>query len=109
MSLNDGKVTNNTLYLTSDIALASYLATRGFILLGAYDKGGPRKEFGLTHTDQEVLDNLEKTVARLADEFDNLHLQIPHEPESRVNFRMYWRNIKNCHHALDDPIKGDDL
>ena len=109
MSLNDGKVTNEKLYMTSDIDLASYLMTRGFELLGALDNGGPRKEFGLTHTDEAILENLEKTIERMADEFDNLYLPIPHEEDQRVNFRVYWRNIKNCHHALDDAIKKDRL
>jgi hypothetical protein len=108
MSLNDGKFTEDrTGYITSDIALAAYLITRGYELLGAVDNGSKRKEFGLTHTDPEILKDMSMDVMRKADEYDNLYFQVPHEPNSRVNFRTFYRNIKNCHHALDEAIKGN--
>lgn len=106
MSLNDGKVANEYSYITSDIALASYLMTRGFELLGAVDSGKmgnngkARLEFGLVYPNE--VEDIDQLVRRLADEFDNLFLPIPHEEDQRVNFRVYWRNIKNCHHALDE-------
>lgn len=104
MSLNDGKMGQQDLYLTSDLALAAYLLMRGFELLGAVDTGNHRKEFGLTHTDPRVLSDMEHHVVRLANEFENLWLPIPDEPDFRVNFKVYMRKTKELHHALDQPV-----
>lgn len=98
---------NDNLYITSDIALAAYLLMRGFELLGAIDSGTRRKEFGLTHTDPEILTHMELTVQSMADEFDNMFLQVPHDKEARVNFRIYQQKTKELHHALDEAIRND--
>jgi hypothetical protein len=107
LSVRDGNLDHDNLYLTSDIALAAYLLMRGFELLGAIDNGSPRKEFGLTHADPEILANLDQTVRRYADEYDNLYLPIPHDPVIRVNFRVYTQKTRELHRALDEPIRKD--
>lgn len=118
MSLNDGRILENDelpTYLTSDIALASYLMTRGYELIGAFDTGKkgftgrPRLDYGLTHHDKEVLKDMYADIARKADEFENLFLEVPHTDGDRVNFRVFWKNTKACHHALDEPIRKDSL
>lgn len=107
MSLSDGQMRNETLYTTSDIALAAYLLMRGFELLGAVDTGIKRKEFGLTHTEPEVLLHMEVTIKSMADEFDNMEFTIPHDPSSKVNFRVYQQKTKELHRALDEAIRKD--
>lgn len=98
---------NDTLYTTSDIALAAYLLMRGFELLGAVDTGTRRKEFGLTHTDPEVLTNMQVIIQSMDDEFNNLFFSIPHDQSSRVNFRIYQQKTKELHRALDEAIRKD--
>jgi len=104
MSVRDGSLEHEGVYLTSDIALAAYLLMRGFELLGAIDNGSPRKEFGLTHEDPMVLAHLEQTVRRLADDYENLYHQVPHE-DTRVNFRVYVQKTRELHRALDEAIR----
>ena len=89
--------------------------TRGYELWGAIDTGKkgytgkPRLDYALTHHDKEVLKDMYADIARKADEYENLYLQIPHTVDERVNFRVFWRNTKACHHALDEPIRRDNI
>ena len=105
MSLNDGRMHSQNLYITTDIALAAYLLLRGYELLGAIDTGTRRKEFGLTHTDPNVLANMYADIQSKADEFENMNLEVPHDAPKRVNFKIYYAEMKNLHHSLDEPIK----
>lgn len=86
---------DNHLYTTSDIALAAFLLTKGFELLGAIDTGSKRKEFGVTSTDPEILSTMEVTIHTFADEYD------------RSAEKMFYGMIKELHHALDDAIRKD--
>jgi hypothetical protein len=81
------------LYITSDIAFAAYLLMTGYELLGAIDTGTPRKEFGITHTDPEVLAQMEIDVKTKADEFE------------RSDVRVYYRKFQELKHSLDEPIR----
>lgn len=107
MSLQDGQMRNDTLYVTSDIALAAYLLMRGFTLLGAIDTGEKRKGFGLTHTDPEIISTMFITIQSMSDEFENMFLPLPHDKNARVNFRVYQRKIKELHHSLDEPVRRE--
>jgi hypothetical protein len=107
MSERDGGMRHDMLYTTSDTPFAAYLVHRGFELLGAIDSGEARKEFGLTSTDPEVLYDLEKTIARARDEFDNMWLAVPHAPQIRLNFSEYAKCLKNVQRTLSDAIKKD--
>lgn len=97
MSLNDGKLLRPDLYITSDIALAAYLLLNGYELLGAIDTGTKRKEFGLTHTDPNVLANMDVDIQHKAWEFEG------------NDCKVFYRQIKTLHHSLDEPIKKEDL
>jgi hypothetical protein len=105
MSLNDGRMHGENLYITTDIALAAYLLLRGYELLGAIDTGTRRKEFGLTNTDPNILSNMYADIQSKADEFENMHLDIPHDMPKKVSFKIYYSEMKNLHHSLDEPIK----
>jgi hypothetical protein len=95
MSWSDGQMRDNNLYTTSDIALAAYLLTKGFELLGAIDTGSRRKEFGITSTDPEVLIDMEVHLHSLADEYD------------RSLEKQFYKMIKELHHSLDEAIKRE--
>lgn len=113
MGLRDGRILDEgetPLYLISDIAFAAYLITRGYDLWGSVDtgktgyNGKPRLDYALTHTDPDVLINMSMDVIRKSDEFEHLQLEIPNN-KGTVNIKAYYKNIKQCHHALDNPIK----
>jgi hypothetical protein len=78
---------------------------RGFELLGAIDDGSPRKSYGLTSVDPHLLVNMPAIVDAMYDEFENQYAVYPHDPNARLNFREYFRNIKKLHDARDQPIK----
>lgn len=78
---------------------------RGFELLGAVDSGSKRKEFGLTHTDPEVLANLEHYVRIYADEYENYEYETPNPPVVKVSFRVYTHKLNELHRALDEAIR----
>jgi len=107
MSIRDGNVPTDNLYTTTDMALAAYLMTRGYELLGAIDSGERVKEFGLTHTDPYVLKKLEADVLSKAQEYEGMFLPIPHDPGNSVNFKVYYKNLRTIYRALDDPIRRD--
>lgn len=107
MSARDGYLKNDTLYVTNDIALAAYLLMRGFELLGAVDSGLKYKEFGLTHTDPEVLRDLKVAISTMADEYENMYLPLPHDANARVNFKVYQQKMRELHRALDEPVRRD--
>lgn len=108
MSYRDGNVHDDHLYLTSDIALAAYLLLRNYELLGAIDDGTPRRKFGLTSTDPAVLSNMDADVMAKADEYENMYLEIPHDPGHRVNFKVYYSSFQKLKHSLDSPIRRDE-
>jgi hypothetical protein len=95
MSWSDGRMRDDHLYTTSDIALAAYLLTQGFELLGAIDTGSRRKEFGITSTDPEILVDMEIHLHTLADNYD------------RSAEKHFYKMIKELHHALDEAIKRE--
>lgn len=102
MSLADGRIHNKTLYITSDMAFAAYLLLRGYTLLGAIETGQSRKEFGITHTDPYILDSMLADIHSKADEYENMYLPIPHDPENKVNFKVFYKLTKTIHHSLDE-------
>lgn len=95
MSYSDGTMRDPHLYTTSDIALAAYLLTKGFELLGAIDTGSRRKEFGITSTDPHILADMNITIHTLADEYD------------RSEAKHFYNMIRELHHALDEAIKQE--
>lgn len=105
MSILDGQMENERLYVVSDIALAAYLLMRGFELLGAIDSGKPRKDFGLTHTDPAIAADMEGYVRILADEYDNIYFPVPFKEGATVNFKLYNRKMRELKHALDEAVR----
>lgn len=105
MSRNDGEMHNEHLYVTSDIALAAYLLIRGLTLLGAIDTGHPRKQFGITSDDPEILANMVAYIDGMIDEYENVYCVLPTDTNVRLNFKQYYKQIKELHHALDVALR----
>jgi hypothetical protein len=92
MGFNDARFSDNV-YLTSDIAFASYLLMRGFTLLGAIDNDHPRKEFGLYQP--EDVEDLSSLIDALQLEYD------AHQ------YREFFMNIKTLRRSLDNPVRRE--
>lgn len=105
------------LYLTNDVSFAAYLMLRDYALLGTVDEGltnhsgRPIMFFGLMPTNEEIL-NAHHALARVQadinakyDEFENMHLVIPHDPTATVNVRDYVKHYRSCFRALDEAIR----
>lgn len=111
MALSDGKLNDNYLYATSDISLAAYLVMSGYELLGAFDNGKignngrQLKEFGLTHTDPYILDNMMADITKRADEYRHAFYMAPNDTDPKLNFWVHYKTIKQLHHALDVAIR----
>lgn len=113
MSLHDGKIIEEeNLYITSDLALASYLMTRGYELWNAIDggkvgaNGRPRLELALRPS-EEILD-IEGDVRKKYDEYENVFFVVPYEPDSRVNFKSFWNNTRVCLRVINgQPVRRD--
>lgn len=95
MSITDGEVHDDSLYVTSDIAFAAYLLVRGYELLGAIDTGTKRKEFAITSTNEDILRDLHMAVLEQAHAYD------------RSAEKMFYKMTKELHHALDTAIKKE--
>lgn len=111
MSLRDGRqLANESVdsYLTSDISFAAFLILRGYELLGAVDTGAQRKEFGLVPSEALALTGIDVDTDIQAkwDEFENMYLSIPHDPDSQLNFRKYYQALRECHRSLDRAIRN---
>lgn len=117
VSIRDGKLKRKDLYLTTDVSFAAYLVTRGYELLGAIDEGlinaygKSIMNFGLMPTNEEIL-NAHQPMARVEadinakwDEFENMVLKIPHDPENGINIKDYVTNYRTCFRVLDKAIR----
>lgn len=117
MSLRDGHLKRKDLYLTNDVSFAAYLMLRDYELLGTVDEGltnhngRPIMFFGLMPTNTELLEAAEPIKRVKADidakydEFENMYLTIPHDPNAQVNIKTYVKHYRSCFRALDEAIK----
>src|SRR5689334_18635999 len=108
VSLRDGQLKRKDLYITSDASFAAYLMLRAYELLGTFDEGDvgpngkPRLYFGLMPTDDKILEAhhalqaVETDIQSKYDEFENMWLVIPHDPESKINIRQFYLNTREC-------------
>ena len=117
VSLRDGHLKRKDLYVTSDSSFAAYLMLRSYELLGTFDEGDvgpngkPRLYFGLMPLNEDLLhaakslQAVETDIQSKYDEFENMWLQIPHDPDGRINIRQFYLNTRACFRALDEAIK----
>lgn len=117
MSIRDGRLKRKDFYVTNDMSFAAYLMLRGYELLGTFDEGEinhngkPILFYGLTPIDenlrnaQHALARVEADIKSKYDEFENMYLQIPHDPGEGINVRQYYLNTRTCFRALDEAIR----
>jgi hypothetical protein len=117
MSLHDGHLKRKDLYLTNDVSFAAYLMLRGYELLGTVDEGltnqngRPIMYFGLMPTNDEILSahsalsRVQADINAKYDEFENMYLAIPHDPNGTVNVKDFVRYYRQCFRALDEAIR----